>query len=193
MPIIFKKGDIISDFGNNPRALILQQCNCTATKINIHSFAYSLYKKLPYSNPYSHRKSGGYENLAHVDDRPKLGSIKLTHSENYPWVCCLFAQYRMGKPNSSYCLNKKYTDQIYNETPDNSDSRLYYFKKCLKKLLRLCLDNKIDPIINKIIIPQKIGCHLAGGNWILYKKEIKIFTKKLGDNICVYVIEYNKK
>lgn len=189
MVIIFKKGDIISDFCNDSTALILQQTNCCAVKINTQSFAYNLYQKLPYSNPYSERKPGIYKNLAQVKDRPKPGSIKLMHVENYPWVCCLFAQYRMGKPNSLYYLNKKYTDQIYNNTPDNAESRLRYFRKCLKKILRLFSNKKIDPIINKIVIPQRIGCHLAGGNWKLYRKEIKKFAQKLDKNICVYVID----
>ena len=196
MAIIFKKGDIVSEFCNDPRALILQQSNCTATKINRQSFAYNLYKKLPYSDPYSQRKSGGYVNLAHINDRPKPGSIKLMHSENCPWVCCLFAQYRMGKANSVYYLHKKHTDKIYNNTPDDSESRLRYFKKSLKKLLRLFLNEEIDSGINKIVIPEKIGCHSAGGNWKLYEKEIKKFSKKLynhNNNICVYIIEYNKK
>ena len=50
------------------------------------------------------------------------------HSENCPLVCCFFAEYRMGKANSPYYLHKKYTDKIY-DTPDDSESRLRYFKK----------------------------------------------------------------
>ena len=194
--IKYKKGDIISDFCNDGKALILQQNNCTATKIHVNSFAFKLFKKLPYSNPYNKRRNNlPYKNLAILTDRPKPGSIKLMYKdEKHPIVCCLFAQYRMGFPNSNYYINGKYTDNTYIKTPDDHKSRLEYFKKCLDNILDLfSTDQYIRKNINKIIIPRKIGCHSAGGNWKLYKREIIKFAKNINNcnkNIGVYIIKY---
>ena len=99
----------------------------------------------------------------------------------------------MGKPNSLYYIKKKYTDDIYNNTKDDLKTRLYYFKLCLNKVLNL-FNNKniIIKNINKIIIPEKIGCNVGGGNWNLYKKEIENFAQHLIPyNISVYIIIYN--
>lgn len=203
--IIKKKGDIISDFCNDNKALILQQSNCTATRMNKCSFSYSLYKKLDYSDPYNKRTSTTYyDNLAKIECRPIPGSIKLMYKdENHPIVCCLFAQYKMGPSNSKYYLYKKYTDDIYNNFQDDQTSRLKYFKQCLSNILDL-FDNSNNSNsnkicigqINKIIIPRKIGCYSAGGNWNLYKKELKKFAKKMyntNNNIKVFIIKYKNQ
>ena len=57
--------------------LIIQQNNCTVTKVNRYSFAGKLAEKLPYSNLYRDRKSGAFPNLAKINDRPIPGSICL--------------------------------------------------------------------------------------------------------------------
>lgn len=194
MTIVYRKGDIATDFGTDGNAMILQQCNCTATKIKPNSFAYNLYCKLPYSNPYKERKSTlYYNNLAIIEHRPRPGSIKIMYSNNsLPIVCCLFAQYKMGLPNSKYYMNGKYTDKIYKNFPDDQQCRLEYFKICLANIISLFNTNDlITKHIDKIIIPRKIGCYSAGGNWKQYKNEIINFAKKLNPRkIPIYIIRY---
>ena len=220
--IIYKRGDIITDFGNDNKAMIMQQNNCTATKINKRSFAYSLFKNLQFSDPYRYRRSTPhYNNLSIIKDRPIPGTIKLMHlDDNHPIVCCLFAQYRMGTPDCLYYKNKRYTDDEYNNYIDDSNARLNYFKECLEHVLELFNNDdnndndnnnssssnsnnnnnnnnnnnkSIIKNINKIIFPKNIGCNLAGGNWQLYRKEIKVFARKLrkiNNSINIYIISY---
>ena len=52
MYLISEYGDIIRDYCGDYRILIIQQNNCTATKVNRYSFAGKLAEKLPYSNTY---------------------------------------------------------------------------------------------------------------------------------------------
>ena len=52
MYLISEYGDIIRDYCGDYRTLIIQQNNCTSTKVNRYSFAGKLAEKLLYSNPY---------------------------------------------------------------------------------------------------------------------------------------------
>ena len=194
MSIIYKTGDICIDYYNDKEALILQQNNCTAVLLHNNTLAYNLSQVFPYSNPYSDRKAGIYKNLAVIEDRPKPGSIQLRSLKNKPTICCLFAQYKMGGPNSTYYFNGKYVDNVYLNTPDGPEDRLKYFKLCLEQIVYLFQNQ--DPSvkdIRKIIIPQKIGCDAAKGNIQKYKKEIDNFANqiiRMNNNIYVYIIEY---
>ena len=75
MCLILEYSDIISDYCGDYRTLIIQQNNCTSTKVNRYSFGGKLAEKLPYSNPYRDRKSGPFPNLARIIDHPIPGSI----------------------------------------------------------------------------------------------------------------------
>ena len=77
MYLISESGDIISHYYADYRTLIIQQNNCTSTKVNRRSFAGKLAEKLPYSSPYRDRKSGPFPNLTRINDRPIPGSICL--------------------------------------------------------------------------------------------------------------------
>jgi len=54
---------------------------------------------------------------------------------------------------------------------DNRDARLRYFRECLDRI------SKIDGI-KSLAFPYKIGCGLAGGDWVEYKKEIENFSEE---------------
>ena len=115
MYLISEYGDIISDYCGDYRTLIMQQNNCTSTKVNRYSIAGKLAEKLPYSNPYRDRKSGPFPNLARINDRPIPGSICLKYGDgiNNPVVCCCFAQYKMGNDLVPYYMNSPKTDSTY--------------------------------------------------------------------------------
>ena len=139
MHLITEYGDIISDYCDDYINLIIQQNNCTATRVNRYSFAGKLAEKLPYSNPYRNRKSDVSPNLARISDHPIPGSICLKYGNGLtnPVVCCCSAQYKMGDGSVPYYLNSPKTDPTYKPTPDNSKIRLKNFVKCLNRLLFL--------------------------------------------------------
>ena len=49
MYLVSEYGDIIRDFCEDYRILIIQQNNCIATEVNRHSFGGKLAEKLPYT------------------------------------------------------------------------------------------------------------------------------------------------
>ena len=194
--IEYRDGDISVDYLKDPKAILLQQCNCVALKIhnNPKSLSYNLAKTMPYSNPYQYRSPyHKYRNLARIEDRPKPGSIQImNHSNNEgPFVCCLFAQYRMGNSfKSATMYYMKYdTDEEYKNTPDDKCSRLMYFTDCLDVLAEK-LNNEFDEIIDKVIIPKYIGCGMAGGEWFEYEQKIKLFSQKIDKQVII--VNYKK-
>ena len=183
MSLTFEYGDIISKYCESNRNLILQQNNCTATKVSKQSFAGKLSEKLPYSNPYKDRRQGPFPNLANINDRPKPGSINLRcgNRKNDPLVCCCFGQYRMGNGSVPYYMNSPKTDITYKKTVDDPKKRFQYFSKCLSQLLTKF--KKRDHLglnrIETILVPGYIGCGLGGGDWNFYKNEITEFYASL--------------
>ena len=183
MNLIFEYGDIIGEYCESNRNLILQQNNCTATKVGTQSFAGKLSKKLPYSNPYKDRRPGPFPNLANINDRPKPGSIRLRCGNriNDPLVCCCFGQYRMGDGSIPYYMNSSKTDITYKRTVDDPKKRFHYFSMCLTRLLTIFKKREHLEVnrIDTILIPGYIGCGLGGGDWNFYKNEISEFAKKM--------------
>ena len=181
MNLIFEYGDIIGEYCESNRNLILQQNNCTATKVGTQSFAGKLSKKLPYSNPYKDRRPGPFPNLANINDRPKPGSIDLRYGNriNDPLVCCCFSQYKMGNGSIPYYMNSPKTDITYKRTVDDQKKRFQYFSSCLSQLLSKF--KKRDQLelnrIDTILIPGYIGCGAGGGDWNFYKNGITEFFK----------------
>lgn len=189
-------GDVAVDYINNSKALIVQINNCVAVKTHLYSMGWWLAKHLPYSDPYSSRKPGAYPNLAHPDSRPLLPSVELrTPSEGVegPTVACCFAQYRMGKCDSTYYENGRFTDPDYIEkshTADSYLSRLQYFEACLKMLVIKIQNGELGHI-DTIIFPKYIGSGGAGGKWFDYRQiitEFATYVTSNNPNINVYVV-----
>ena len=181
MHLITEYGDIIRDYCGDYRNLIIQQNNCTATRVNRHSFAGKLAEKLPYSNPYRNRKSGVFPNLVTINDHPIPGSICLKYGNGVtnPVVCCCFAQYKMGDSSVPFYMNSPKTDLMYKSTPDNFKIRLRNFAKCLNRLLNEFENNPRLDDINTVVVPGYKGCYRGGGVWSFYKSEIIKFAYQL--------------
>ena len=181
MYLICEYGDIIRDYCGDYRNLVIQQNNCTATKVNRYSFAGKLAEKLPYSNPYRDRKSGVFPNLAKINDRPILSSIclKYGNSVNNPVVYCCFAQYKMGDGLVPYYINSPKTDSIYKNTLDTSKIRIKHFVACLNRSLTEFKNNTRLNSINTVVVPGYIGCDRGGGVWAFYRNEMLKFAYEL--------------
>ena len=193
--LMLKRGDIISEYSEEPNVIIVQQNNCTAVYVNPYSFAGKLAVALPYSNPYCERSPGNYRNLAKIECRPSLGSITLKrHDNHHPIVCCFFAQYKMGSPNFDYYRNANDLDSDYLNISDTVDDRLQHFETCLFKLLNEIKTNDSIRHVEKIIFPYEIGCNRGGGNWDDYLNKIKTFASMLyniNSNMGVEIVKFN--
>ena len=179
-PYVELQCDIVTRFDFNS-ALICQLNNCTARKLHLYSFSWDLARKYKYANPYQHRVSGPYPNLAAVKHRPKLGSVQILQpppGTKGPSFACLYGQYKMGKWNSKFYLNCPRVDRSYKYKALHMDTyqhRLQYSKKCLHNLLN-SLNNKFYQVI---VFPSHIGCGLSQGNWEDYEPLIVDFCHKL--------------
>lgn len=129
---------------------IVQQCCCTA--VHGAGLSKTLTKQFADANPYSHRrpmKKGG--NTAILEDRATPGTAIILGKRK---IACLFGQYAQGKSKER-------------EIPDSAKDREGYFEAALLHLI-----SKI-PETASLAIPYKIGCGLAGGNWIHYKRILR--------------------
>ena len=174
-------GNLAFDFDFSS-ALIVQLNNCVARKVHRNSLTWDLTKKYHYADPYQHRLSGPYPNLASEPFRAKPGSIELLHpppGQEGPSFCCLYGQYKMGRSSSTYYLNCPKIGTRYRFMAlrmDSYEHRLHYFHKCLRKLLLfLSSSDKFE----YVAIPFHIGCGLAGGKWSDYEPMISQFCKRL--------------
>ena len=168
---------------NFTTALICQINNCTARKLHPNSFSWELAQQFNYADPYQHRTSGPYPNLAAPACRPEPGSIEVLHpptGTKGPSFACLYAQYKMGDWDSSYYLNARNADPHYKYMAlrkDTYNHRLQYFKRSLSNLLYEIRSNPEKYSV--IIFPKYIGCGLAKGNWEDYEKLIIEFCNDL--------------
>lgn len=175
------KGDMLELFAKKKEALIVQQNNCTSLKLHKGSLAEKIANKLQ-CNPYTTRQRPGvFPNLAYPEHRNKMGEVVIYENDEAAKVACLFAQYRMGKANSSYYMNSNKTDEIYKTTPDTYEDRLRAFEQCLN-----VLSEKLQsrPDISVVVFPFSIGCGMAGGDWSKYEPLIRNFAKKHNVVIC---------
>ena len=190
-------GDVTEEYNSNT-AVIVQINNCVSRKVHIHSLCWYISQKYPYGNPYICRKHGPYPNLASMELRPPLGSVKLQFPPKHstgPIIACCFSQYRMGNTSSSYYQGCKSLDEEYKRKStyhDTYEHRLEYFRRSLN-----CLVNKLKNILEIKIIafPKYIGCGMAGGSWIDYKGIIINFAyhiKSVRPDINVHIVEKKK-
>lgn len=140
---------------NVTQGVIVQQNNCVTIKT--HGLSENIAKKWSYANPYACRKQRDRK-LHNLKDIP--GTIKVCTSQldsSLPTVLCLFAQYLPGKSGA-------WTHVYGEDYKDTPRDRLGYFARCLKEI-----ESKG---FTEISIPYHIGCGMAGGKWLDYKKMI---------------------
>ena len=150
---------------------ILHICNCVACKP--HGLSLTISKCFPYAKVYEKRTAqSGFRNLADIQSRPEPGSISVNSAPSQPTIVSCFAQFKMGRSNSQYFQRRdRLLDQHY-KTWHRLDT-----KEWRKKMFAECLDNVVFWIeenggIETIAIPYKVGCGLAGGNWVQYERII---------------------
>ena len=188
MAVSYVIGNVVTDYGFNSEALIVQQNNCTARKIRKGSLAYSIAETLNF-DPYARRAARGngiFPNLAKKEHREKMGDVYVFDDGiKKARVACLFAQFRMGSANSPFYLQSQIVDKEYKTTPDDKEARLRAFQQCLEKLSSL-----IDDRVRVIVFPEKIGCNMAGGDWPKYKAKIEQFAtliSKMKKNVSIII------
>ena len=138
---------------------IAQQCNCNTVKS--HGLSKTIADKFPWADVYSKRIQIGSRNATSHPSTP--GTIELLTNGNKT-IICLFAQWAPGK-SGEY---SKYYPNTYDDTEIN---RQNWFRECM---------NKIDDLnLDKITMPYKIGCGLAGGNWNIYKEILEKAKTKI--------------
>ena len=164
------KGDLLESNCD----IIVHQTNCLT--LRPHGLAETLFKKYPYANVYTIRKPNKPgQNLCTTQDRDEPGTIKICEPENenkilfQPIVCNLFGQFSPGKPGKYYNYLREDTKELREE----------WFKDGLNKLVKYIELNFKDKKIKTIGFPYQIGCGLAAGDWISYKKMISDFENEL--------------
>ena len=149
------KGDITE----TEHKYIVHQCNCNTVKS--HGLSKTIANKFPWADVYSKRIQIGSRNATSCPSTP--GTIELLTNGNKT-IICLFAQWTPGKPGDY----TKYYPKTYDDTEMN---RINWFKDCI---------NKVDDLkLDKITMPFKIGCGLAGGNWDVYKQILQESKTKI--------------
>ena len=83
------------------------------------------------------------------------GTISVVEAENYPTVVHLFGQFSPGKGRKS-------------------EKREQWFQQGLLCIENFCKENKIQ----RLAMPYRIGCGLAGGNWTDYENMIILFCRR---------------
>lgn len=154
MPYKYVRGDLLEA----TTEYIVQQNNCTGIKAA--GLSESISKKWPGINIYSERRKGK-GNTCVKEDESGPGTIFLyefedTKDDELKGVICAFAQVTPGKQNP--------------EQNDSAKERQQYFLECLEQILLL------EP--KSVGFPYKIGCGLAGGNWLIYEKMIQDWSKR---------------
>ncbi len=157
---------------------IVQQCNCV-TMIS-QGLSATIATEFPYADVYS-RRTAKSRNTATSATRGIPGDLVLCRPPDRkagPVVACLMSQICPGKPGQ---WAERYG--VLNST-DDGPSRLRYFKESLHKL-RLTAEEEHWQTIG---FPDHIGCGLAGGNWIFYKRAIDEIAEGLKcKQVAVYI------
>ena len=183
-------GDMIERYKGDSKAILVQQNNCTSLKLRPDSLAEQIARVFYHGDdPYTRRKYGIYENLAIPERRQKMGQVMIYRRYNPPMagVACLFAQYKMGRPDAKYYLNGRRTDPEYVENATKLDSgrhRLAAFRKCLSKLGGYLSEGE-GINVDKVIFPYRIGCGAGGGSWPLYRRAISDFSETVDVDVII--------
>ena len=156
--VFFVKGDLLT----HPCDLIVHQTNCLTT--TPHGLATEIFKLYPAADLYSTRRSIDNRNLAVEEDRGIPGTCVIVGR-----VAAIFGQWRPGKCGSRYHGN-------YPEHPsiETTQRRVVWFKQGLQDL-----EEQLRRLpIKTIGFPYKIGCGLAGGDWMVYLALVADFARR---------------
>ena len=119
--------------------------------------AKSVFSAFPYADIYSKRAT-----LPKVPLESELpGNIIICgNGLEQRYIINMVGQYYPGKP--------RYPDG----SRDGYQVRQVYFQQCLERIAAI-------PDLQSIALPFNIGCGLAGGDWNIYRKMIKIFAESV--------------
>jgi len=149
---------------------IAHQCNCVTTYAA--GTAKAIFDRFPYADVYKTR----------INNRPTksgiekmLGTVQLCgNGVDQRYVINMFAQLYPGKP--------KFPESQL----DGSIVRQWHFSRCLDEIV-LDLEG-----VTSVAFPWKIGCNLAGGDWKVYRKMIKVFAQ-CNPQIQIAIYKMEKK
>lgn len=156
------KGDIL----DTELGYILHQTNCV-TK-SAQGLAKSIAERYPWADVYAQRacacadipgtvkfiKGGINSSLV------SLVSLLTSDDNKTKTIICAFAQFAPGK---ALVYSKQYPGFYV----DSNEQRIKWFQQCLDQI-----DQRV-PQSEKVAVPFKIGCGLAGGDWNIYKKMLQ--------------------
>lgn len=150
VPVI--EGDLLE----SDAQYIIHQTNCVSHGAS--GLAYFLFDKFPYADVYAERKR---DNIWH-----KPGNIYIRGGNGDRLVINAMGQFMPGNPSGTVQL----TGGV--EVSDTPDMRIHYFLSCMSHVM------KADDL-ESIDFPYRIGCGIAGGDWVYYRKVINSFAKKV--------------
>ena len=187
--LVVIEGDLTKDLKRHGDWCILQQNNCLS--IRGHGLSDILAKKFPWCDIYPKRKQLRRANLATEETRAIPGTIDIckhpsgTIDSEKPVIVCMFAQYDMGKVGAVWTKNRPQWKE-----GDTSENREAWFAMCLTQVGH-CIDemtSKNPSLPRQIAVPLQIGCALAGGDHLKYRKMLEDFAQEFDIRVNAYRI-----
>lgn len=126
------------------------QCNCVT--VRPHGFSRAVALRYSWANVYARRPAYPGRNHSRLRIRP--GTIEVDRSEKTT-IIHMFAQVLPGEPG-------RFATAYPGYAPDTFADRQAYFRACVREIE--ARDFKV------VGVPFMIGCGLAGGDWVQYKK-----------------------
>jgi len=143
---------------------IAHQCNCLS-RGSAGGVAHTIFSKFPWSDCYRDRQEDSV-----------MGELDVRGNGNDErFVINMFSQHCPG--------GIRFEDS----KTDGRDAREDAFKSCLMKIRDM-------EDIESIAFPARIGCAIAGGDWVQYHwfiSRLDASWKNLGQERKVYIIDYN--
>lgn len=157
-------GDLLSDNFLSSMDYIAHQCNCVSK--NSAGLYQSLITKFPTVDVYQNRPVMTITNGCYTKPGT-ISIIKLPQTS-----CSVIHMFSQFYPGSKIFIN------------DNKEMRLQWFNECLQQIA-----NTLPVLFPRIRIafPYKIGCGLAGGNWVDYQHSLMNFAHK-NKHVEIYIV-----
>ena len=139
---------------------LCHQCNCVSQRAA--HLARDVFTRYPWADIYSKRPKN-------FQPPPELmpGNIVICgNGEDRRFVINLLGQLFPGKRYPS-------------SQRDGKKAREAAFQRCLQKIAEI-------PDLDSVAFPFMIGCGAAGGNWVAYRRLIRLFAEKVDARVRVY-------